>query len=239
MGEVSGVCSDAASQGYLGVLIWAKNFGFTCDKYVYAAAARSGHLHVIQWLHRNKCPNGKTGKKMVVAAAEAGHLHILKWAHKNDYAFHLQEANTAAISGQLGVLKWLRRKGFRPSQNIVHKVVRYGQLKVLKWLFSKGYQVGGDDFDISIAHGHIHILKWIQVITGQVDGVRNFQQIRAAQNAALCGNIDMLKWLISNGFPWGWLTCGEIKKQLDALPEEMSERMQETLDWARANGCPE
>lgn len=235
VGEFRNVCIDASSQGYLDVLIWANDFGFPCDKHVYSAAARNGHLHVIQWLHQNKCPNERNGKKMILAAASAGHLHILKWAHKNEYIFHPQEYDEAARSGHLDILKWLHRKGLKCGFMTAGLAAERGHLKVLKWLYRKKYNINTHEYNRAVFGGHLHIIKWIYLIHGHHYDYRNFWQQCTAKTAAHSGNLEMFQYLISIGCQWGNLHCSTIS-EMTHLP---AERMQEMLDWARANGCPE
>ena len=50
------LCSWAAAQGYLPLLIWARAHGCPWDAETCYAAARSGHLEVLQWARENGCP---------------------------------------------------------------------------------------------------------------------------------------------------------------------------------------
>ena len=46
----------------------------TCE-----AAAKGGHLEVLQWARQNGCP----WNELTCSAAAGGHLDVLQWAHEN------------------------------------------------------------------------------------------------------------------------------------------------------------
>jgi hypothetical protein len=50
------LCSEAAANGHLHVLQWARADGYPWDHATCTSAARGGHLAVLQWLHANGCP---------------------------------------------------------------------------------------------------------------------------------------------------------------------------------------
>tara|TARA_B110000459_G_scaffold40324_1_gene43613 strand:- start:565 stop:1248 length:684 start_codon:yes stop_codon:yes gene_type:complete len=73
------------------------------------AAARSGHLEVLQWLHANGCP---WNKWTCAAAVAYGHVKVLQWASGNECP--CDEAETvfrAAFNGHLNILIWACVKG--------------------------------------------------------------------------------------------------------------------------------
>ena len=48
-------CSDAAENGHLHVLKWARENGCEWDSSTCANAALNGHLHVLKWARENGC----------------------------------------------------------------------------------------------------------------------------------------------------------------------------------------
>ena len=73
------------------------------------AAARSGHLEVLQWLHANGCP---WNKWTCAAAVAYGQVKVLQWASGNECP--CDEAETvfrAAFNGHLNILIWACVKG--------------------------------------------------------------------------------------------------------------------------------
>jgi len=60
------------------------------------AAARKGHLHVLQWLREHGCPwNSST----CAYAAKEGHLDVLKWAREHGCPWTAATRDAAATKG--------------------------------------------------------------------------------------------------------------------------------------------
>src|SRR5690606_12298914 len=111
----------AAEYGYLDLLKWAHERHFPLlqlrdGKAACAAAAKGGHLVVLQWLREQKC---RWDAKTMEAAAAGGHLAVVKWMRERGCAWNSKTAETAAESGHLAVtaaesghlLQWLRANG--------------------------------------------------------------------------------------------------------------------------------
>ena len=49
------VCNIAAENGWLDLLIWAKQNGYEWDSYVCCIAAYNGHLEVLKWARLKGC----------------------------------------------------------------------------------------------------------------------------------------------------------------------------------------
>ena len=76
-------CYEAACNGHLGVLQWARSNGWSwCgagNKVATQAAAQNGHLNIVQWARAQGCPWDDT----CVEAALHGHLGVMQWALAN------------------------------------------------------------------------------------------------------------------------------------------------------------
>lgn len=65
-----------ARQGYLSVLIWAREYGCEMDEICKSAAA-GGHVHIMQWAREN----GYGWDSSVISrAAINAHVDVLRWA---------------------------------------------------------------------------------------------------------------------------------------------------------------
>jgi len=73
-------CKDAALQGYIKVLKWARKNGCPWNEYTCSCAALNGHLDILKWARENGCPWNEDTCRY---AAENGHLDVLQWARKN------------------------------------------------------------------------------------------------------------------------------------------------------------
>src|SRR5690606_3822841 len=94
------------------LLIWANEHAFPLvqlrdGKDACEAAARGGHLAVLQWLREQKC---RWSTSTCESAAESGHLAVLQWAHERGCPLG-DAAAYAARGGHLHVLQWLRSQG--------------------------------------------------------------------------------------------------------------------------------
>jgi hypothetical protein len=97
-----------------------------------AAAARGGHLPVVQWASQHGCPwndhvvpkwgqiteflkgNRRLGPwedDTCAVAAERGYLHIVQWAWANGFRMSRYMTIAAARNGHLQTLMWLRAIG--------------------------------------------------------------------------------------------------------------------------------
>ena len=52
------VCEIAAQNGWLDLLIWARQNGCEWDSYICSDAAYNGHLEVLKWARQNGCVCG-------------------------------------------------------------------------------------------------------------------------------------------------------------------------------------
>ena len=116
--------------------IWrGKDTGFFEDYPLMDAAAESGQLEVLIWLHNHGC-NECTNTAMN-AAAWQGHLDVVKWLHAN------------------------RKEGC--TRDAIDRAAQNGHLDVIKWLHHNRSE-GCSDVAISFAkaEGHDHIASWIR-----------------------------------------------------------------------------
>jgi hypothetical protein len=98
-------------------------------------AARSGHLHVLQWVRQHHCPwNSLTP----AWAAEDGHLDMLQWARAHNCPWDSITPLSAARAGHLEVLQWVRENdaaGEAWDERIVRAhAAGHRKQEVLMWL---------------------------------------------------------------------------------------------------------
>jgi hypothetical protein len=101
-------CEAAARGGHLSVLQWARASGCPWNERTCSAAARGGHLAMLQWARANGCPwNQNTCSE----AARDGHLAVLQWARANCCPWDSFTCEWAAGNGHLAVGEWARANG--------------------------------------------------------------------------------------------------------------------------------
>ena len=71
-------------------------------------AAKGGHLDVLKYAHKNRCP---WDERTCISAAGGGHLKVLKYAHENGCPWNEGTSLWAAEEGHLDVLKYARENG--------------------------------------------------------------------------------------------------------------------------------
>ena len=75
------VLKDIIAPGYLNLLIWICQNGYTMNSDTCAYAALNGHLKILIWARENGCP---WDSRTCSSAALNGHLDILIWAREKD-----------------------------------------------------------------------------------------------------------------------------------------------------------
>ena len=103
----------------------------------FSLAAQWGHLHILEWLHKDfASPNVADSGNAMNAAASNGHLEIVKWLHK----YRTEGCSTcamdrAALKGHLHVVRWLHE---HRSEGCTTCALEYaavnGHLNVVSWL---------------------------------------------------------------------------------------------------------
>jgi len=105
-------CCQAAAAGNLALLRWFREEKmFEWDDMTINAAARYGHLHVVKYCMKQKCPIGRLACK---AAAENGHLDVLKYLHENGAPWDWRTCRFAAQNNHIECLNYAQENGCPP-----------------------------------------------------------------------------------------------------------------------------
>ena len=134
-------CANAALNGHLEMLKWARLNGCIWNADVCANAALNGHLDVLQWA-RNENPPCPWTVNTCANAALNGHLEVLQWARtqRPKCPWTCDTCSNAAIGGHLHVLQWARAQ--QPAcpwtATTCMNAVIFGHLEVLQWAVSNG-----------------------------------------------------------------------------------------------------
>jgi len=195
------ICDIAAMNGFLDVLMWAREIGCPLDKFACAYAAGAGHLPIVQWLVANSC---KINPEICSWAAQNGHMHVLKWAYANNCPIDYWTCTYAAEYGHLCVFEWLEtlpeplwiRENMRQyiHENICYLAAKNGHLNILEWLKKKSWSWSQNVCAAAAEGGHIDIIKWL--ISNKCElNEKTFAM------AAKKGNMEILKLLKENSCP--------------------------------------
>lgn len=217
-------CAAAAEGGHIDALRWVRVRKCPWDARTCAAAAKGGHLIVLQWLRSNGCP---WDTNTCVAAAKRGHLNVLRWAHSKRCPWDARTCAAAAKGGHLVVLRWARLSGCRWDANTWHEAARaiaYSDrhFEIFKWIHENECPSGNLNIcDIAAEYGNIDVLQWAH---GHGFPWHSKTCAVAAEN----GRFDLLQWAHVHGCPWDASTCSEAARRGDIG----------MLQWAHDNGCP-
>lgn len=146
----------AAENGHLDVLKYFKDTSKLFDtQVIMLAAARGGHVHVLDWLtevDEFALFHGAINERAARDAVERDHVNVLQWFHKN---------------------KVLTRAFNYYGQNVMYDNIPYrriselGHLDILEFFYSLGYDI---PFALVIEEaerrGHANIVEWARNIRG-------------------------------------------------------------------------
>ena len=107
------------------------------EEYLCQAAARSGHLEVLQWLRTNGCP---WDSYTCMRAAQGGHLEVLQWARTNGCPWDELACMFAALGGHLEALQWSRANGCPWDGRTIDLARANGYHDVVIWAKANGSQ---------------------------------------------------------------------------------------------------
>ena len=151
------VCANAAGDGHLKVLQWARENGCEWNEETCRAAAAGGHLEVLQWARENGC---EWDRFTCAGAARGGHLEVLRWARENGCGWDRNTCASAARGGQLEVLRWARENGCGWDWNTCAEAARGGYLEVLRWARENGCEWNEETCASAAEGGHLEVLRW-------------------------------------------------------------------------------
>jgi hypothetical protein len=187
-------------------------------------AAELGQTHIFEWfMDQPALHSGMYGwDRAPLLAAQGGHLDILKVfkAHADKYpdddVWHPKwdgVRNTAFFEGNVEIFEWVlahgtcrmdMRKFFQHDYSVCHKLVVSGRLEMLQWYMAR---LEVENFPDIINHSKNFCLN--------------------TKRAAQYGYLEMLKWMVENGF----------KFTVDAITAAAKEGHLECVVYLRERGC--
>jgi len=190
----------------------------------FPTAAQLGQTHIFEWfMDQPALHSGMYGwDRAPLLAAQGGHLDILKVfkAHADKYpdddVWHPKwdgVRNTAFFEGNVEIFEWVlahgtcrmdMRKFFQHDYSVCHKLVVSGRLEMLQWYMAR---LEVENFPHIIYHNKNFCLN--------------------TKRAAEYGHLEMLKWMVENGY----------KFAADALTEAAKGGHLECVVYLRERGC--
>jgi hypothetical protein len=200
-------CEAAAKGGHLHVLqfLRSQHMNATWNYNTPQRAAERGHLQVLQWAMENHCP---VNQAAYAGAATYGHIHILEYLQSMHAPYAWLAANEAAREGHVHVLKWFAESEtfyMLMQQDLLKSAARENQIKVLEWVCSQP----DDRFDDRFYEGFGLTVK---VMAAAAEG----------------GHVEAMQWLRDRGTDWN----------TDVSNAAAREGKLEALKWLVDKGCP-
>ena len=204
------MCTYAAQEGYLGLLVWADSIGCKVSSATFRVACSNGHLEVLRYLFTAHPPERKNHQGMFGTAMKHGHIHIL------DYILGMSRLSEM----QLGLLRsyetrlHLQYSREKIKTGICFTIAGYGDatagghLHVIVFLRDRGlmdYQKAVLCAGIAARHGHSAILEYVwnefSLAEKTVErGHHKMRQVDILCEEAVTGNqMDILRWLVGKG----------------------------------------
>ena len=237
-------CAYAASNGHLKVLKWLRKNKIPWDMRVLSYAAKHNHFKLYKWAKRHKCPpvdyvysndvehssiddlSKPTNLTSCISkhAALHGHLEILNLQHKKRWPIR---AIRSIIKGeQVNLLKYAIKHDRLPNigectgSELNIQAILVGNPHVLKLLYKNNY--------ISSHFSHLYAAKLnkLEIFKSLTENCEMRGKNGICYNAAVNGNLEMLKiarvhgcsWVWSKQIPGGYI-CKTYPNYADVTPE--------------------
>jgi hypothetical protein len=156
---VSSYAWAAAKTGHLQVLRWIHANGYPLDSHVCSSAADGGHIAVMRWARSVGCKWGTA----TIGAAWGGHFHILKWMNDEGCYKSVSLCSSLAYTGQLHILKWARANGWPWNEKTCLDAATKGHLKILKWARANDCPWDRERCErAALNNGKMRVWDWIQ-----------------------------------------------------------------------------
>lgn len=179
-----------------------QKLGFQLGPNIFAAAAKKGDIHLLNWLKRHNCP---WDDMTFYYAVQNGNLSNLKWLKDNNCPWSEGTFIIAATKGDIDILKWLKENGCPWDKRTFLNAAEHGNLSNMKWLKDNGCPWCGLTFIAAVEHGDICNMKWLK------ENGCPWRYERAFATAAKQCNINVFKWLKEISCPWDEKTFTNAK----------------------------
>jgi hypothetical protein len=264
------VTQAAAASGNLGVLIYLRSLDCPWSETIYLAAAAEGHLEILKWAESHGCPWDNSD--LFPAAAKSSNRDVYQWLldrqcpFKEEVSFHVAfecenfEFIKFARANGSTVMSEESEEGEELMFLVQEFAAKMGDLETILWALDQFNEPRMRIKNILVAaatHCHIHILEWIETVGGIQVWVH-----RAIKPAVIQGHVDVLKWIVRNGYKWDakkdyqhyltaiknsklqvlvWMnSCAPIFTTDMSYPSiyASQEGEFEIVKWLHENGCP-
>ncbi|KAJ1630237.1 hypothetical protein T492DRAFT_1144702 [Pavlovales sp. CCMP2436] len=158
--------AEPARDGHIEVVKWLFAQGYDCGDawhtgQVCRAAAKGGHLEVLQLLCSRGVRWDNKGSGVCAAAAGYGRLDVLKWAHAAGCPWDGAVSGAAALHGHLELLQWAYDEGCPCDERVCARAALKDDFKMLAWAHSKGVPCTSGVLNAAVLGGNLQIAQWL------------------------------------------------------------------------------
>jgi hypothetical protein len=174
---------------------------------------------------------GNTERSVLFGAAEGGHLHVLTWAletlptaKEKLAAAHGSKVNTAVSNaatkaGQLSVLKFFSENGYPwfSYECTITDAALSGNFEMFEWILAETKKLKMELFSSNTYNHSIMVCairgKNLKILQTVLQHIGEIWGVGYGVMAVKTRNLEMVKWLASNGYPiseTAWVNAAEI-----------------------------
>jgi hypothetical protein len=134
--------------------------GCEWDEWTCSAAARNGHLTVLQWLHEHGCP--WEADSICRRAAESGSVEVLQYLKQQGCNLDEDVWRVVAMEGRTQVCQYLHTEQCLWSALACGDAAYCGHVDTLRWLIEHSAPYDTQEVRVSaVASGHIPIIMYM------------------------------------------------------------------------------
>lgn len=198
----------ACGNGHIDLVRWAYANGCGFQPECIDAAAETNRKDVIEYLvYTVRVPWPRNG---LVGAAHMGHCDMMRWCLNRGCGYDTTTIASAARGGRVDILELFGAHTDLPKDMSYAslRAAMNGHLGLIEWLDCKDLWYDCDQtLQTAAFMGHLHIVQYL-VSKGCEPSHKT------ATDAVPRGNVDVIKWLASNGYP---VDVDECVKQCEKL----------------------
>ena len=149
----------AAVRGDLDALIAAMGREGGCerdDALLFEAALENGHVHIVDWYHREKSVDGWLPPALIRLRPPHKRYWDLGWDEEYNPHSRLSVVEKSIDDGHLPLLKWARDHGCSFDADTCSRAAWRGHLHILQWLRSPEVDCPWDAYTVSEARREDH-----------------------------------------------------------------------------------
>lgn len=213
---------EAAKEGNVNVLEWARVNGYEAGPRHFQQAASFGHICVFEWAGA-KHVDGWKSNQTFICAIDHSRIDILEWLLERRLV-PWRAVDFATEHGKLQVLRWMKKRNLissRVPKDVWYQTAYSGHIDVLEFLLENGFTPHASVMAGGMDSYRRHVLEFAR------DHNVGWNE-QACTHAASAGNLRVLQWLRENNCPWNATVIFQARRQGHT----------DIVEWAINNGCP-